>query len=55
MKFDFVITALALWANGACAYKPLTPQRVADDIKAEEYEYSSTTLFRTQKANVSQS
>ncbi|KAH7173595.1 uncharacterized protein B0J16DRAFT_389479 [Fusarium flagelliforme] len=38
MKLDVVITALALWANGACAYKPLTPQRVTNDIKAEDLE-----------------
>ncbi|KAI1070820.1 hypothetical protein LB507_007069 [Fusarium sp. FIESC RH6] len=46
MKFDFVITALALWANGACAYKPLTPQRVADDIKAEDLENTLQKLYQ---------
>jgi aminopeptidase Y len=36
MKANNFIRALALFSAGACAYKQLTPQRVADDIKAEE-------------------
>lgn len=35
MKVNSFISALVLLSAGACAYKQLTPQRVADDIKAE--------------------
>lgn len=35
MKVNSFISALVLFSAGACAYKQLTPQRVADDIKAE--------------------
>lgn len=35
MKVNSFISALALFAAGTRAYKQLTPQRVASDIKAE--------------------
>jgi aminopeptidase Y len=36
MKLNNFIRALVVLATGARAHKQLTPQRVADDIKAEE-------------------
>jgi hypothetical protein len=36
MKLICLVPALALWANGVCAYKRLSPQQVADNIKAQE-------------------
>lgn len=36
MKLAYIFPSLALWANGACAYKRLSPQQAANDIKVQE-------------------
>ncbi|KAL5605446.1 hypothetical protein FOVSG1_005593 [Fusarium oxysporum f. sp. vasinfectum] len=46
MKVNSFIRALAIFSAGACAYKQLTPQRVADDIKAEDLDKTLQALYK---------
>ncbi|KAF5715146.1 leucine aminopeptidase 2 [Fusarium mundagurra] len=46
MKVNNFIRPLALFSAGACAYKQLTPQRVADDIKAEDLDKTLKALYK---------
>ncbi|KAF4416388.1 aminopeptidase Y precursor vacuolar [Fusarium acutatum] len=46
MKVNVFIRAFALFSAGACAYKQLTPQRVADDIKAEDLDKTLRALYK---------
>ncbi|KAI7764783.1 hypothetical protein LZL87_003988 [Fusarium oxysporum] len=46
MKVNNFIRALAIFSAGACAYKQLTPQRVADDIKAEDLDKTLQALYK---------
>ncbi|CVK93049.1 related to aminopeptidase Y precursor, vacuolar [Fusarium mangiferae] len=46
MKVNSFVSALALFAAGACAYKQLTPQRVANDIKAEYLNQTLQALYK---------
>ncbi|KAI1024660.1 hypothetical protein LB503_007482 [Fusarium chuoi] len=46
MKVNSFISALVLLSAGACAYKQLTPQRVADDIKAEYLDKTLQALYK---------
>ncbi|RGP80117.1 leucine aminopeptidase 2 [Fusarium longipes] len=45
MKLMCLVPALVLWANGACAYKRLSAQRVADDIKGESLDKTIQKLY----------
>ncbi|KAF5589572.1 leucine aminopeptidase 2 [Fusarium subglutinans] len=46
MKVNNFVRGLALFSAGACAYKQLTPQLVADDIKAEDLDKTLQALYR---------
>ncbi|RKL24578.1 hypothetical protein BFJ68_g578 [Fusarium oxysporum] len=46
MKVNSFIRALAIFSAGACACKHLTPQRVADDIKAEDLNKILQALYK---------
>ncbi|CVL13414.1 related to aminopeptidase Y precursor, vacuolar [Fusarium proliferatum] len=46
MKVNSFISALALFAAGTRAYKQLTPQRVASDIKAEYLNQTLQALYK---------
>ncbi|KAF5017618.1 hypothetical protein F66182_10444 [Fusarium sp. NRRL 66182] len=46
MRFGRFISTVALSASLASAYKQLTPQRVADDIKAEDLDHTLQALYQ---------
>ncbi|KAF5239527.1 hypothetical protein FAUST_4848 [Fusarium austroamericanum] len=45
MKLAYIVPSLALWANGACAYKRLSPQQAANDIKGQDLNDSLQKLY----------
>ncbi|KAM0348746.1 hypothetical protein ACHAPU_004185 [Fusarium lateritium] len=46
MKFNYIVSTLALYASGVCARKDLTPERVANDINAEGLENTLQSLYQ---------
>ncbi|KAM0236105.1 hypothetical protein ACHAPO_005329 [Fusarium lateritium] len=45
MKLTYIVLSLALWANGTCAYKRLSPQQAADSIKKKDLDSSLQKLY----------